>query len=121
MERTLISSELVSAFCQKHHIRRLALFGSVVRDDFGPESDIDVLVEFEEGHTPGLNFFLMESELSDLLGRRVDLQTKKFLSAIILENALSESVAVYEQTLVRLRTESPRKYNPNSHSFPGYK
>ncbi len=52
-----ISHELISGFCQKHHIRYLALFGSVVRDDFGPESDIDVLVEFEEGYTPGLDFF----------------------------------------------------------------
>jgi uncharacterized protein len=97
MERTHIFPELVSAFCQKHHIRRLALFGSFVRDDFGPESDIDILVEFEEGHTPGLDFFLMESELSDLLGRKVDLQTRKFLSADILQNALSEAVDVYEQ------------------------
>lgn len=97
MDRTLISPELVRAFCIKHHIRRLALFGSVVREDFGPESDIDVLVEFEKGHTPGLDFFLMESELSDLLGRRVDLQTRNFLSADILKNALSEMEPVYEQ------------------------
>jgi len=97
MERTLISQELINAFCQKHHIRYLALFGSVVRDDFGPESDIDVLVEFEEGHTPGLDFFLMEAELSKLLGRKVDFQTWNFLSADILKNALSEAEAVYEQ------------------------
>jgi predicted nucleotidyltransferase len=69
----------------------------VVRDDFRPESDIDVLVEFEEGHTPGLNFFLIEAELSKLLDRKVDLQTKNFLSADILKNALSEVVKVYEQ------------------------
>ena len=97
MERTSISSDLINAFCQRHHIRRLALFGSVVRDDFRPASDIDVLVEFEEGHTPGLDFFLMEAELSDLLGRKADLQTRNFLSAEILENALSEAVEVYEQ------------------------
>jgi predicted nucleotidyltransferase len=96
MERTLISPDLISAFCQKHHIRRLAFFGSVVRDDFRPDSDIDLLVEFEEEHTPGLDFFLMESELSDPLGRRVDLQTRNFLSADILKNALSEMEAVYE-------------------------
>jgi len=75
----------------------LALFGSIVRDDFGPESDIDVLVEFEEGHTPGLDFFLIEAELSKLLGRKVDLQTRNFLSADILKNVLSEAVGVYEQ------------------------
>jgi uncharacterized protein len=97
MERTPISHELINAFCQKHHIRYLALFGSVVRNDFGPESDIDVLVEFEKGHTPGLDFFLMEAELSKLLGRKVDLQTRNFLSADILKNALSEAEAVYEQ------------------------
>ncbi len=97
MERTMISSDLVNAFCQRHHIRRLALFGSVVRDDFGPESDIDILVEFEEGHTPGLDFFLMEAELTKLLGRKVDLQTRNFLSADILKNALAEAVEVYEQ------------------------
>jgi predicted nucleotidyltransferase len=98
MERTLISPELLETFCQKHHIRRLAFFGSVVRDDFRPESDIDVLVEFETGHTPGLNFFVIESELSGLLGRKVDLQTSKFLSTDILKNALAEIVVAYEQT-----------------------
>jgi predicted nucleotidyltransferase len=97
MQRTLISPELIKTFCQKHHIRRMAFFGSVVRDDFGPESDVDVLVEFENGHTPGLDFFLMEAELSDLLGRKADLQTRKFISLDILKNALSEAVAVYEQ------------------------
>jgi hypothetical protein len=97
MENTQISTELITAFCQQNHIRRLSLFGSVVRDDFGPESDIDVLVEFEDGHTPGLDFFRMEAELSRLLGRKVDLQTRKFLSADILKDALSEAVEVYEQ------------------------
>ena len=97
MERTLISPEILQAFCKKHHIRSLALFGSVVRDDFGPESDIDVLVEFEEGHTPGLEFFAIEAELSGLLGRKVDLQTSKFLSPEVLQNALSEAVVAYEQ------------------------
>lgn len=97
MKHTSISNELISGFCQKHHIHYLALFGSVARDDFRPESDIDVLVEFEEGHTPGLDFFLIEAELSKLLGRKVDLQTRNFLSADILKNALSEAEAVYEQ------------------------
>lgn len=97
MERTLISPDLISAFCQNNYIRRLAFFGSFVRDDFRPESDIDVLVEFEDGHTPGLNFFLLEAELSKLLDHKVDLQTKNFLSADILKNVLSEIVEVYEQ------------------------
>ena len=49
-----ISKDAIAAFCQRNHIRRLAFFGSVLRDDFGPESDVDVLVEFEPGQTPGL-------------------------------------------------------------------
>ncbi|MCX6676839.1 MAG: tetratricopeptide repeat protein [Methanothrix sp.] len=67
-------------FCRRHHIRRLSIFGSVLRDNFGPESDGDVLVEFEPGHTPGLSFFGMEEELSQIIGRKVDLNTSGFLS-----------------------------------------
>ncbi len=97
MERITIDSASLQAFCQKHHILSLAFFGSVVRDDFSPMSDIDVLVEFEEGHVPGLDFFSIEAELSGLLERKVDLQTSKFLSPEILKNALSEAVVAYEQ------------------------
>ncbi len=79
--RVPISPEAVSAFCQRHHIRRLALFGSVLRDDFRPDSDVDVLVEFELGHVPGLRFVSIEQELSQLLGgRRVDMVTPKILN-----------------------------------------
>ncbi len=67
-----IPNEPIAEFCRRHHIRRLALFGSVLREDFGPESDVDMLVEFEQGHVPGLAFFEMEEELSQILGRRVD-------------------------------------------------
>ena len=91
------SSIQVSKFCQKHHIRRLSFFGSVVRNDFGPQSDIDVLVEFEPNHTPGFDFFLMEAELSQLLGRKVDLLTLNFLSPEIRLSVLSEAVPAYEQ------------------------
>ncbi len=87
----------IKAFCQKHHIRSLSFFGSVVRDDFGPQSDIDVLVEFEPGHIPGYNFFLVEAELSRLLGRKVDLQTANFLSNEVRQTALAEAVVAYEQ------------------------
>lgn len=93
----LLSSELIVQFCQKHHIRQLSFFGSVVRGDFGPHSDIDVLVEFETGYTPGFDFFLMEAELSQLLGRKVDLQTISFLSPEIRNSVLSEAVPAYEQ------------------------
>jgi uncharacterized protein len=93
----LLSSTEIREFCEKHHIRRMYFFGSVVRDDFGPESDIDVLVEFEPDHIPGFEFFSMEAELSHLLGRRVDLQTLNFLSPEIRPSVLSEVVPAYEQ------------------------
>jgi len=92
-----ISPNQLESFCRQHHIRRLAFFGSVIREDFGPLSDVDVLVEFEPGHTPGLDFFTIETELSQLLGRKVDLQTANFLSPEIRQTALSEAVTVYEQ------------------------
>jgi predicted nucleotidyltransferase len=75
-----IPQEIIAAFCRRHHIRRLALFGSVLRGDPGPESDIDVLVEFDPDHIPGLAFFAMQRELSQILGREVDLNTPQFLS-----------------------------------------
>ena len=92
-----LTQSQIEAFCQKHHIRSLAFFGSVVRDDFGPRSDIDVLVEFEPGHIPGYDFFLIEAELSHMLGRKVDLQTAQFLDPEIRQSALSEAVTAYEQ------------------------
>jgi len=55
--RLTFDPERISEFCRRHHIRRLALFGSVLRADFGPASDVDVLVEFEPDHVPGLAFF----------------------------------------------------------------
>ena len=78
--RIRIDEPAVTAFCKRNHIRRLALFGSVLRDDFGPESDVDVLVEFEPGHVPGFAFFDLQEELAAILGRRVDLHTKGSLS-----------------------------------------
>ena len=91
-----IDREAVSAFCQRHHITRLALFGSVLRDDFGPASDIDVLVEFEAGHVPGLNFVNIEREFSELLrGRRVDMVTPKFLNPRIRDQVLSDAEPLY--------------------------
>lgn len=85
----------IAEFCRKHHIRRLSLFGSVVRDDFSPESDVDVLVEFEPGRVPGLDFFTMEAELSKILGRKVDLNTRDWLSKYIREQALAEAEVQY--------------------------
>ena len=88
--------EEIADFCRRHGIRRLSLFGSVLRDDFGPESDIDVLVEFDPENTPGLSFFAMESDLSRLLGRRVDLNTPLFLSKGFRDRVLAESEVLYD-------------------------
>ena len=90
-----IDSDKIADFCRKHHIRRLSLFGSVLRDDFGPESDVDVLVEFEPGHTPGLAFFSMEEELSRIIGRKVDLNTPGFLSPYFRDIVERESEVQY--------------------------
>ena len=70
----------IASFCRQHHVRKLALFGSVLRDDFSPTSDVDVLVEFEAGHIPGFAFIDLQDELSAILGRSVDLQTPGSLS-----------------------------------------
>lgn len=82
--------------CRRHRIRRLAFFGSVLRDDFGPSSDVDVLVEFEPGQTPGLGIADIEGELSALFGgRRVDLVTEKSLHWLIRERVRSSARVQY--------------------------
>lgn len=85
----------IAAFCQRHHITKLSLFGSILRDDFGPQSDIDILVEFEAGHVPGLGFFALQDELSDLLGRKVDLHTPQFLSPYFRAQVQTEAQVHY--------------------------
>jgi uncharacterized protein len=82
MVRVAVDNQRLTDFCRIHHIRRLALFGSVLRDDFGPESDVDVLVEFDPEHVPGLfGLARMERELSVCFGgRKVDLRTAEDLS-----------------------------------------
>ena len=75
-----VPQDAIADFCKRHAIRKLALFGSALRDDFRPDSDVDVLVEFEPGHVPGLAFFAMQDELSALLKREVELHTPAFLS-----------------------------------------
>lgn len=70
-----IPKKKIAAFCRRNGIRRMALFGSVLRDDFTAESDVDVLVEFEPDKTPGLAFFTLQDELSEIYGRGVDLHT----------------------------------------------
>jgi len=93
--RIEIPAERVREFCRRHHIRRLALFGSVLRDDFRPDSDVDVIVEFEPSHTPGLDFFAMQEELSAIFGRRVDLNTAGFLSTYFRDRALADAEVQY--------------------------
>jgi predicted nucleotidyltransferase len=88
----------IAAFCRRNRIRRLALFGSILRDDFGPESDIDVLVEFERGARTGLKFFDMQEELSRILGRKVDLNTAGFLGKHFREQVLSQADVQYAAT-----------------------
>ncbi len=87
----------LAEFCRKHHIRKLSLFGSVLRDDFRPDSDIDVLVEFEPGKTPGFGIIGMEDELSQMLGRKVDLRTPQDLSRYFRDQVVREAKALYEK------------------------
>ena len=92
----------IAEFCQRNRIRRLALFGSVLRDDFTPESDVDVLVEFEPGARVGLAFFGMEDELSNILGRRVDMSTFEGVEGsrnwLLKAEILDTAEVVYDQT-----------------------
>jgi len=98
-EKELFDKERIAGFCRKNHIRKLSLFGSVLREDFGPESDVDVLVEFEPGHTPGFfRLFDMEEELSSLMGgRKVDLRTPEDLSRYFRDEVLAKSRVQYGQ------------------------
>ena len=93
-----IPQEEIAAFCRRHHIRRLALFGSVLRGDLGPDSDIDVLVEFDPNHIPGLAFFAMQRELSQILGRDVDLNTPQFLSPYFRQQVQDEAAVIFDQS-----------------------
>jgi uncharacterized protein len=91
-----ISQDDVAAFCRKHHIRRFAFFGSVVRDDFGPESDVDCLVEFQEGHHPGWYIVDLEEEFSRLVGgREVQFVNPKYLNRHLKERILAEAEERY--------------------------
>jgi len=91
-----IPPKKLAELCKRYHIRKLAFFGSVLRDDFKPTSDVDILVEFEEGHTPGLGFIDIQDDLSRLLGgREVDLVTPKFLNHRIKDRVLQEARVAY--------------------------
>ena len=93
-----IPQDKLADFCRRNHIRKLALFGSVLRDDFRPDSDIDVLVEFDPKHIPGFAFVRMQDELSELLhGRKVDLVTPNFLNRRIRDRVLTEAEVQYAE------------------------
>lgn len=95
--RIEIPSTVLAEFCQKHHITKLSLFGSVLRDDFTSQSDIDVLVEFDPAHIPGLiRLGLIEAELSKILGgRKVDINTAMSLSKYFRAQVLSQAQVQY--------------------------
>lgn len=91
-----VDREKIADFCRRHHIRKFALFGSVLRDDFRPDSDIDVLVEFEPGATPGLiRLAGMEIDLTEMLGRKVDLRTPAELSRYFRQEVVETAEVQY--------------------------
>jgi predicted nucleotidyltransferase len=85
----------IAEFCKRNRIRKLSLFGSALRGELREDSDIDLLVEFEPGHVPGLAFFAMQNELSEILGRKVDLNTPQFLSRYFRQQVLAEAELQY--------------------------
>lgn len=91
-----IHREALAEFCRRHRIRRLSLFGSILRDDFRPQSDVDVLVEFEPGATPGFGFIGIQDGLTELLGRPVDLHTPASLSKYFRDEVLREAEPLYD-------------------------
>jgi predicted nucleotidyltransferase len=94
--RIEVPKEKIAEFCRRHHIVKLSFFGSVLREDFTPESDVDVLVEFDPAHIPGLMRFVgMELELSEILERKVDLNTPKSLSRYFRDEVLAEAQVQY--------------------------
>ncbi len=95
LDMSLLPVDRIGRFCREHRIHRLALFGSALREDFTPESDLDVLVEFEPGTRVGWAFFGMQRELSEILGRTVDLNTPGFLSDHFRDQVLAEAKDLY--------------------------
>lgn len=93
-----IDREKLAAFCRERGIRKLSLFGSVLREDFSPDSDVDVLVEFLPGKTPGLAFFGYGDQLGKLIRHKVDLNTPAFLSKRFRDDVLGQAATIYEQT-----------------------
>ncbi|MGD8441198.1 MAG: nucleotidyltransferase family protein [Holophagae bacterium] len=93
---TPLTSAKITDLCRRWHIRRLAFFGSVLRDDHGPESDIDVLVEFERDHVPGFDFITIQDELTEIFGQQVDLHTPSTLSKYFRDDVLDRARTFYD-------------------------
>ena len=93
-----IPAEELKAFCRKHHIQKLSFFGSVLDDNFKPQSDVDILVEFAPGHTPGWEIVDIEEELSRLLGgRKIDMANPKYINRRIKDRVLAEAEVQYAE------------------------
>ena len=93
-----IPKERIEKFCKRHHIRKLSLFGSALRDDLTPESDLDILVEFKPAHIPGLiRLAGMEIELTEILGRKVDIRTAQDLSRYFREEVVNSAKVQYAE------------------------
>ena|SRR3974390_2561990 len=97
MKSIIFSKEKIKDYCRRNHIRKLSLFGSVLRPDFGPDSDVDVLIEFEDGHVPGFFRLVdMEEELSSIMdGRKVDLRTAQDLSRYFRDEVIANAELQY--------------------------
>jgi len=95
LDLSTLPHDLIADFCRRNGIRRLAVFGSALRDDFTPLSDLDVLVEFEPGARTGLRFFRIQDDLSALLRRQVDLNTPDCLSKYFRQEVLEEAKDLY--------------------------
>lgn len=92
-----IDADQLALFCRERGIRKLSLFGSVLREDFSTTSDVDVLIEFLPGRTPGLAFFGYAEDLASIIGRKVDLNTPGFLSKHFREDVRRQALTIYEQ------------------------
>ncbi len=99
--RLEIPKDEIAEFCRRNHIRRMALFGSVLRDDFTPESDVDVLVEFEPNRAVGFAFIDMQDELSEIFGHSADMYTfesvERSRNWLLRKEILNSAEALYEQ------------------------
>ena len=90
-----IPHDQIAEFCQKNAIAKLSLFGSILRTDFRPDSDIDLLVEFIPGNKIGWRIVTMEIELTEMLGRQVDLRTPEELSQYFRQKVLDSAQVLY--------------------------